>query len=117
MRFLQKANLDNSDKKWVVPTYYPALGKGSEIKIKNINVAEYLAVKYTDLAGHWYSTECGFSLNQVRTRWRFSEPYKDWVPLRKLGEINAVEAGTMSHDELILRMVKRAATKRFDGAD
>ena len=106
-----------NDKTWMLPTLYPSLSKDGSVSLSDVSPAAYLAVKYTDANGHWYSTECGFSLNQPRKHWAGREPYKDWVPLRKLEELNAVARGEMSRDQLNKRIQNRKRSGKFEGAD
>jgi len=57
------AEADN-DKKWVFPTLYYPVATGSPCTLLGLQKAEYLAVKYTDVNGRWYSTTCGFNKNK-----------------------------------------------------
>src|SRR5580698_10215272 len=62
------ASADN-DKKWSLPTLYYPMGKDGEVRLKGIQIAEYLAVKYTDIGGRWYSTECGYNRHRFVNHW------------------------------------------------
>jgi hypothetical protein len=115
------ASADN-DKRWQIPTLYHPISKDGNVKLKGLGVAEYLAVKYTGINRHWYSTQCGYNINRFSNHRFLSivkrEPLKEFgVVLQNISELEAVEAGRMSQQELTALILKRTFNNSYEAAE
>jgi hypothetical protein len=112
----------NNDKKWVLPTLYYPIAKDDTCTLLGLGKAEYLGMKYTDVNGHWYSTVCGYNKNKFKNHWFRSlfgrEPLPEFgIILRKIGELEAVQAGKMPLEELNARILKRKMRNSYEQAE
>src|SRR5262249_10637277 len=115
------AEADN-DKKWFLPTLYYPISKDDTCNLLGLSKAKYLAVKFTDVNGHWYSTVVGYNKNTYCNHWLRSilhiEPLpKFGVVLRKIGELEAVAAGQMGQGQLDTRILNRKTNNNYESAD
>ena len=102
---------------WQAPTLYYPLSPKSNVQLKRIpNEAWGLGVKYTDIHGKWYATECRDNINKPLQQVFRKEPHTDWLLLRTEGELEMLDAGRLTVDDLAGRMSLRQKKQYFEGA-